>query len=299
MKILVPVDGSDYSRAAVEFVASRSTLIGTEPQVELINVQLAVPVRAARVVGKSTLSEYYESDSAKVLKPALRRLQKAGLNATARYLVGNPGEEISSAAIKGGVDLIVMGAHGHTALGALLVGSVTNQVLARTKTPLLVLHRREIPRRDALKVGIAVDGSKFGREAIKYVLRHLALFGDRPEITLLNVVSDFAGALMPDMGGIALPAFSGEEIRAMQKKAFGASVAPARKLLAKGNLTPAEVCLVGNPADELAAYAKKKKLDVLVMGSHGYGAFKAAVMGSVTMRVMAHSRVPLLLVRHA
>ena len=115
MKILVPVDGSDYSRAAVEFVASRSTLIGTEPQVELINVQLAVPVRAARVVGKSTLSEYYESDSAKVLKPALRRLQKAGLNATARYLVGNPGEEISAAAIKGGVDLIVMGAHGHTA----------------------------------------------------------------------------------------------------------------------------------------------------------------------------------------
>ena len=46
MKIFVPVDGSDYSRAAVEFVASRSTLIGTEPQVELINVQFAVPVRA-------------------------------------------------------------------------------------------------------------------------------------------------------------------------------------------------------------------------------------------------------------
>ena len=299
MKILVPVDGSEYSRAAVEFVASRSTLIGTEPQVELINVQFAVPVRAARVVGKSALSEYYESESDKVLKPALRRLQKAGLSATARYPVGNPGEEISAAAVKDGVDLIVMGAHGHTALGGLLVGSVTNQVLARTKIPLLVLRHRKTPTRDALKVGIAVDGSKFGREAVKYVLRHLALFGDRPDVTLLNVVSDFAGAFMPDMSGIALPAFSGEEIRAMQRKAFEAAVAPTRKLLAKGNLTAAEVCLVGNPGDELAAYAKKKKLDVLVMGSHGYGAFKAAVMGSVAMRVMAHSRVPLLLVRHA
>jgi len=122
MKILVPVDGSEYSRAAVEFVASRSTLIGTEPQVELINVQFAVPVRAARVVGKSALSEYYESESDKVLKPALRRLQKAGLSATARYPVGNPGEEISAAAVKDGVDLIVMGAHGHTALGGLLIG---------------------------------------------------------------------------------------------------------------------------------------------------------------------------------
>ena len=132
------------------------------------------------------------------------------------------------------------------------------------------------------------------------MLRHLALFGAKPDVTLLHVVSDFAGAVMPDMGGIALPAFSGDGIRALQKKAFEAAVAPARKLLAKGNLNAAEVCLVGNSGDELAAYAKKKKLDVLVMGSHGYGAFKAAVMGSVaTMRVMAHSRVPLLLVRHA
>lgn len=299
MKIFVPVDGSEYSRAAVEFVASRSTLIGTDPQVELINVQFAVPVRAVRIVGKSALSEYYESESDRVLKPALRRLQKAGLSATARCLVGSPGEEISRVAVKEGIDLIVMGAHGHTALGGLLVGSVTNQVLARTKIPLLVLHHRDIPTRDALRVGIAVDGSKFGREAVKYVLRHLALFGDRPDVTLLNVVGDFAGAIMPDMSGIALPAFSADEVRAMQRKAFEAAVAPVRKLLAKGNLTATEVCLVGNPADELAAYAKKKKLDILVMGSHGYGAFKAAVMGSVTMRVMARSRVPLLLVRHA
>ncbi|HTN48286.1 MAG TPA: universal stress protein [Burkholderiaceae bacterium] len=299
MKILVPVDGSEYSRAAVEFVASRSTLIGTAPQVDLINVQFAVPVRAARVVGKSALSEYYESESDKALKPALRRLSKAGLKAGARCLIGNPGEEISAAAVKDGVDLIVMGSHGHTALAGLLVGSVTNNVLARTRVPMLVLRHRETPTQDALKVGIAVDGSKFGREAVKYVLRHMPLFGKKPEISLLHVVNDFAGAVMPDMGGIALPAFSESEIRTMQKQAFEAAVGPARKLLAKGHIQPAEVCLVGNPGDELAAYAKKKKLDVVVMGSHGYGAFRAAVMGSVATRVMAQSRVPLLLVRRA
>ena len=165
--------------------------------------------------------------------------------------------------------------------------------------PMLVLRHKEAPTTDALKVGIAVDGSKYGREAVKYVLRHLALFGAKPEVTLLHVVSDFAGAVMPDMGGIALPAFSEEEIRTLQKKAFEAAVGPARKLLAKASIKPIEVCLVGNAGDELSAYAKKKKLDVLVMGSHGYGAFKAAVLGSVATRVIAHSSVPLLLVRHA
>jgi nucleotide-binding universal stress UspA family protein len=299
MKILVPVDGSEYSRAALEFVASRSTLIGTEPQVDVINVQLAVPARAARIVGKSALTEYYTDESDKALKPALRRLAKAGLTASAHYLVGHPGEEISAAAVRDKVDLIVMGSHGRSALKGLLFGSVTNNVLARTRVPMLVVRHREAPTTDTLKIGIAVDGSKYGREAVKYVLRHLALFGAKPEATLLHVVSDFAGAVMPDMGGIALPAFSEDEIRALQKKAFEAAVGPARKLLAKGNIKPAEVCLVGNAGDELVAYAKKKKLDVLVLGSHGYGAFKAAVLGSVATRVMAHSNVPLLLVRHA
>ncbi|MGE5714465.1 MAG: universal stress protein, partial [Betaproteobacteria bacterium] len=84
MKILLPVDGSEYSRAAVEFVASRTTLIGTEPQVDVINVQLPVPPRAARVVGKAALSEYYVDESDKALKPALKRLAKAGMPATAR-----------------------------------------------------------------------------------------------------------------------------------------------------------------------------------------------------------------------
>ena len=299
MKILLPVDGSAYSRAAVEFVASRSTLIGTEPQVDVVNVQFAVPVRAARVVGKSALTEYYSDESDKVLKPTLRRLAKAGLKASGHYLIGHPGEEISAAAVKDDVDLIVMGSHGHSALRNLLVGSVTNNVLARTKIPMLVLRHKEAPTTDALKVAIAVDGSKYGREAVKYVLRHLALFGAKPEVTLLHVVSDFAGAVMPDMGGIALPAYSEAEIQQLQKKAFEAAVTPARKLLAKAKVKPTEVCLVGNPGDEISAYAKKKKLDVVVMGSHGYGAFKAVVLGSVATRVMAHSNVPLLLVRHA
>ena len=299
MKILVPVDGSKYSRTAVDFVASRSTLVGSNPEVEVLNVQMAIPTRATRVVGKDVVSSYYTDEAEKALKPARTRLQKAGITPTVRFAVGNPADEISGAAAKDDVDLLVMGSHGHSALRGLLVGSVTNAVLAQTTTPILILRHRETPPADSLKVGIAVDGSKFGREAVKYVLRHRDLFGANPQITLLHVVADFAGALMPDMAGIALPAYSEDDIRAMQKKAFESAVAAVRKLFQKAGVSATEVCLAGNPADEIAAYAKKKKLDVLVMGSHGYGAFKAAVMGSVATRVAHTADVPLLLVRRA
>jgi nucleotide-binding universal stress UspA family protein len=299
MRILIPVDGSKYSRAAVDFVASRSTLVGANPEIEVLNVQLAIPVAAVRRAGRAAVSAYYDVESEKVLKAARARLDKAGLKSTVRMVVGHPATEIATAAAKSRADMIVMGSHGHSALKGLLFGSVTNAVLAQTTVPTLILRAREKPPADSMQVGLAVDGSKYGRAAARFVLKHRKLFGAKPAFTLIHVANDFAGALMPDMAGIALPAYTAEDIKAMQKRAFEAAVAPVRKLFEKARVSATEVCLAGNPGDELAAFARKRKLDLLVTGSHGYGAFKAAVLGSVATRVAATSDVPLLLVRSA
>ncbi len=297
MKILVAVDGSKFSRAAVEFVASRSTLASVDPEVLLLNVQLPIPGRVKGALSKSALSDYHRDEAEKALAPARSRLLKAGLRVTDRLVVGKPSKEISAVAADSKADLIVIGSHGLSALRGLLFGSVTSAVMAQTSAPVLIVRAREAPPADSLKVGIAVDGSKYGRAAVKYVLRHGELFGADPKLTLLHVVQDFSDVVMPDMAGIALPAFSVEEMSAVQDKQFEAAVGPARKLLKKARVAADEVRLHGNAGSELAAYATKKKLDLLVMGSHGHGAFKAVIVGSVTRRVAAASDVVLLLVR--
>lgn len=299
MKILVPVDGSKFSQAAVDFIASRTTLIGKDPQIELLNVQLPVPLRATRVVGKDVVRSYYEDEAAGAMKSAIATLKKVGLPASNDYVAGHPAIEIARRAEHDDVDLIVMGSHGHGALAQLIFGSVTHGVLAHTTKPLLIVRGSAAPKGDSLKVGIAVDGSKFGRAAVKYALRHRDLFGDAPSFVVIHVVPDYAGAVMPDMAGIALPAFSADEIQAMQKKAFDTAVSPVRKFFARAKTAMEEVCLAGMPADEIVAYAKKRKLDVLMLGSHGHGMFRSAVMGSVATRVAATSKLPLLLVRNA
>jgi nucleotide-binding universal stress UspA family protein len=299
MKILVPVDGSKYSRAAIEFIASRATLIGADPEVELLNVQLPVPVRAGRLIGKEAVTSYYDDESKKALRGSLTTLKRAGLTATSGYAVGHPAEEIARRADDTDVDLIAMGSHGHGALASLLLGSVTLGVLGRTRKPLLLLRGHGPAPGDSLRVGIAVDGSDYGIAAVRYLLRHLALFGARPKFVVLHVVPDFAGSAMPDMAGIALPAYSAEEVKAMQQQAYDKAVEPVRALLDGAGLAFDTVCLTGPAGDEIAAYAKKKKLDLLVMGSHGYGAVKAAVLGSVAQRVAAHCPTPLLLIREA
>jgi nucleotide-binding universal stress UspA family protein len=299
MKILIPVDGSKFSRTAVDFVASRATLIGKDPSIELLNVQAPVPARAASVVGKATVKSYHDDEAARVLKPAVSALTKAGLTANSGYVIGHAAEEIARRADDDAVDLIVMGSHGHGALMQLVLGSVTNGVLAHTKKPVLLVRNRAAPKADSLRVGIAVDGSKYGRAAVKYVLKHRDLFGATPAFTLIHVVPDFAGAVMPDMAGLALPAYSDEQIKSMQRTAFDTAVAPLRKLFERDGVKFDEVCLSGAAAEEIAAFAKKRKLDVLVLGSHGHGAFKSAVLGSVVTRVAHISATPLLLVREA
>jgi nucleotide-binding universal stress UspA family protein len=51
------------------------------------------------------------------------------------------------------------------------------------------------------------------------------------------------------------------------------------------------------PADAIVEQAKKSKLDLLAMGSIGFGASRHTPMGSVATRVASRCRTALLLVR--
>lgn len=297
MKILVPIDGSEFSKHSIEFVCSRTTLLGHDPSIELLSVQPPVPSRASNTVGKGALDDYYKEESDSVLKPAIEELKNAGVKAQARFAVGEAAPTIVKVAKDTETDLIIMGSHGRSALKGLLLGSVTNSVLALCEIPVLILRNKEAPTSDSLKVGIAVDGSKYGAAAVNYILKNNDLFGNNPIFYLLNVVSDYAGVVMPDMAGMALPTMSENEVRAMQQEAFDEAVGPYRKEFSEKGFNTREICLVGNPGDEIAAYAKKERLDVIVMGTRGYGAFKAAVLGSTATRIAAISDTPLLVIQ--
>jgi len=297
MRILIPVDGSDASTAAVKFVASRSSLVGTQPEVELLNVQFPIPpsvVRAARYL----VRDYHQIEADKVLKPAQTVLKKAGLAASAKYVIGHPGLEVSRAAAKERVDLIVMGSHGHTALKGLFFGSVTNAVLAASSKPLLLIRGKTTPRGDSLKVGIAVDGSPFGVAAVKYFIKHPALFGKNPNVTLIHAVPDMFPTAYQGFAEVPMPSIDAKEIEAMRAGEFEHALKAARKLLSKVGIKHAERRLDGSDlGDQIASYARKAGLDLMVMGSHGRGLLKAAVLGSVATRVAAKCGTPLLLIR--
>lgn len=53
----------------------------------------------------------------------------------------------------------------------------------------------------------------------------------------------------------------------------------------------------GNPVEQILKIAENKSCDLIVMGSHGYGTLKDAMMGGTARRVLRRAKVPVLLVR--
>jgi len=293
MRLLIPVDGSPYSAAALEFIAARPFGEGEHPQIDLLNVQLPVPPRAGRAVGAEFVRALHEAESSKVLKPALSVLRAAHLDPAWYYRVGNPAVEIVDWAEAHGSDLIVIGSHGHTALKALIFGAVMERVLASTTVPLLMLRTAKPPRRASLRVGIALDGSAYGVAAARYVLTHLRLFGPRPIVTLIHVAEPIAEEAR-DSGRSGA---TGARPSPAAAAAIASVLDPVREQFAQAGIAVHEHGRVGTPAEEIACFARERRLDLLAMGSLGRGAFTAALLGSVASRVAATCSTPLLLLR--
>lgn len=299
MRILMPVDGSEFSKAAISFVASRATLLKNPTEVELVNIQHPVPPRVSRAAGKEIVQGYYEAEAAKVLKSAAAVLTRAGANAAARHVVGTVAHDLASIVANDRADLIVMGSHGNTGLKKLLLGSVASTVAVACTKPLLILRAAPIPKRDSLKVGIALDGSPCGLAVARFVAKHRDLFGASPSVSLIHVVPDLTKITVPGWIEREVPTgIKPEQVEALQKAAFENVFKPAHDLLARAGITATEVRLVGQaPGDAIVGQATKSKLDLLAMGSLGFGASRHTVMGSVATHVASRCRTALLLVR--
>ena len=140
MKILLAVDGSEYTKKMLAYLVTHSELFSANNSYTLLTVQPDIPTRARAVVGKEALADYHREESERVLAPVDAFLERHGINANSISKIGHAGEIISKTAESGKFDVVVMGSHGHGTLANLVMGSVATQVLANCKVPLLLVR---------------------------------------------------------------------------------------------------------------------------------------------------------------
>jgi nucleotide-binding universal stress UspA family protein len=139
MKILFPADGSEFTKKALAFLVTHENICGPEDELIVLNVQATIPHRVQRMVGSTTVREYYNDEATKVLKSIDRFLTKQKLNFRTSWVTGIAATEIIKAATKEKAHLIVMGTHGHGLIGRAVMGSVAQRVLAEANIPVLLV----------------------------------------------------------------------------------------------------------------------------------------------------------------
>ena len=140
MKILLAVDGSDYTNRLLSYLTTHKEWSNAEHAFTVFHVVLPVPHRAAAFAGAEIVYGYYEDDARMVLEPVRDLLARNGIEASFEHRVGHPAQEIASFAEKGRFDLVIMGSRGHGALAGLVLGSVATKVLAGCTVPVLLVR---------------------------------------------------------------------------------------------------------------------------------------------------------------
>lgn len=140
MKILLAVDGSPYTKKMLAYLVTHTDTFGGDNTYTLFTVQPAVPPRARAALGKAVVDQYQLDEAERILAPVSKFLQRHGIEAKSAWKVGHAGELIAKFAESGKFDLLVMGSHGHGALGNLVMGSVATKVLAHCQVPTLLVR---------------------------------------------------------------------------------------------------------------------------------------------------------------
>jgi nucleotide-binding universal stress UspA family protein len=140
MKILLPVDGSEYTRRMLGYVAAHDEMFGPGHDYIVVTAVAPLPNDVVRFLDRSTVEDYQRSQAEAVLEPVRAFAKQKGWKLRASHVVGHAAEAIAAMAEREQPDVIVMGSHGHSALGGLVLGSVTTGVLARTKAPVLIVR---------------------------------------------------------------------------------------------------------------------------------------------------------------
>lgn len=148
MKILLAVDGSEFSDAAVDEVARRPWPEATEIDVLAVYEPPALPATETWVLPQNYYNEMEKASQEEVrdaTNNAVERLGKAHskLQINSETARGYPAEVILDRANRMETDLIVVGSHGYSGLRRFLLGSVSLNVASHASCSVEIVRVKE------------------------------------------------------------------------------------------------------------------------------------------------------------
>jgi nucleotide-binding universal stress UspA family protein len=221
--------------------------------------------------------------SRRLVQAVVDRLRDEGIAAEGEIRLLRRGEDVGEvvAGAAAHADLVVVGSHGRTEVGALLLGSVGQSAASHTETPMLVVRAAAVPS-EPRTVLVAVDGSAASDEAAAEAAAIASGFG--ATVHVLHVLP------LPRVAGAGLVESEDEAQTILHR---GMAAVEERGVRATGDVE-ADPSVAG----AIVAAAHRLDVDLVVLGSRRPSHLGGLVLGSVGHEVIHQLRRPVLLARH-
>jgi len=139
-RILVALDGSPYSKKALDHAISLAKTCGSTLTVVHVVHRRVYVAEAADFIATARLIHDMEEQGERILEEAKGAAQSVGIGVDTIMVHGIPAEEILKKSDVEKCDMIVVGSRGRTAVKAFLLGSVSDKVSHHAKCPVLIVR---------------------------------------------------------------------------------------------------------------------------------------------------------------
>jgi nucleotide-binding universal stress UspA family protein len=224
------------------------------------------------------LPSYFSGGQVKILTRELQKARKTAAEFLHKRCASSLGGEVDVSVVEkppvdaiieassdAGVDLIIMGTHGHRGAERLWLGSVAGRVMRLSKVPVLAVNKAIIPGHFE-EILCPVNAGSTGQEALKYAAMIASV--SQANLTVLNALE--AGESPVGCGAV------GDEI--------------------KKHCEVREISVRGNAARAILNSAHEKKSSLIVMGAEWKPSPLGELFSSTTEQVMQRAATPLLVV---
>lgn len=304
MKILIAYDGSacadaavlDLGRAGLPGDAEALVVTVTEiPYMEAESNEKGIDIAAMRTMAIGNDARRKLEEAVAMARTITDRLATMfpGWHMESRVYAGSPAWGVLRAADEWNPDLIVVGSHGRTALGRMMLGSVSQKVLTEARSSVRIARGSDGIDGAPVRILVGLDGTPDSDAAIDCIAAR-----QWPERSCVRVVAVTELAMLPlpftfnpDVAESVIDTFEQEGSRVQ-----GIADEAAEKLRAAGLLASSEVH-EGAPVAVLLEEARRWGADCITLGARGHRFMERFLLGSVSAAVAARSDCSVEIVR--
>ncbi|HZN12200.1 MAG TPA: universal stress protein [Blastocatellia bacterium] len=293
MNILVAYDGSECADAALDDLRRAGLPSAARAAI--------VSVTDARLLASST-ERLARRHGVETPEAARQLAEQAGARVRATFpawevsveaVTGLPAEVIIGKATESGADLIVLGSQGRSKLGRLILGSVSQEVLAQAPCSVRVARSRREPGEAPPRIIVGVDGSPRAEAAVRAMEARAWPPGTEMRVIAVHdpLRPTIVGKIIPSVAGWTAEVNQAErgQVRELAENA-------ARRLRAEG-VAVSPLVKTGDPKAILLDEAEAWAADSIFLGTGEVKGFERFLLGSVSSSVAAQAPCSVEIVR--